>query len=335
MVRLVFAAAIAAFMTAPALADNHACELDRPVVFANLNWGSAQFHTALAKYIVENGYGCAVDAIPGDTIPLINGVARGDADVIMEIWTANPAQAWIDAEAEGKTVALGTTFNDAAEGWFVPTSVVSGPDAVAPDLKSVADLVKYKDLFADPEEPGKGRFYNCPAGWQCEVVNSKKLAAYGLDEHFTNFRPGTGDALAAAAESAAKRNKPAVFYYWNPSWLTGKYEFTRLQEDPFDRATWDAMMAADEPEAATAYPVSRVVVGANTAFAAAAPALAEFFSDYASSTNETAAALAFMRDNDGDADAAVLNFLKTQEATWSGWVPDAVADRIRAALGAS
>ena len=139
MLRLSLALAVGALVSAPALAADHTCELDRPVTFANLNYGSAQFHTAVAKFIVREGYNCAVDDIPGDTIPLINGVARGDADVIMEIWTANPAEAWIEAEEAGKTVALGTTFPDAVEGWFVPTSIVSGPDAVAPDLKKFID----------------------------------------------------------------------------------------------------------------------------------------------------------------------------------------------------
>lgn len=147
-----YALVLAAMVTAaPAIAqDGPQCELDRPVVFGSLNWDSAQFHTAVAEYIVKHGYGCETDSIPGDTIPLINGVARGDADLVMEIWTANPAEAWVEAEAAGQTVALGATFPDASEGWFVPTSIVSGPNAVAPDLKSVADLVKYKDLFADP-----------------------------------------------------------------------------------------------------------------------------------------------------------------------------------------
>ncbi|MEQ9691293.1 MAG: glycine betaine ABC transporter substrate-binding protein [Bauldia litoralis] len=265
MFRHSIALAVGVFVVAPALAQDAemACEIDRPVVFADLNYGSAQFHTAVASRLVRDGFGCEVDSIPGDTIPLINGVARGDADVIMEIWTANPAQAWVDAEAAGQTVALGTTFPDAAEGWFVPTSIVSGADAVAPDLKSVADLPKYTELFADPEEPGKGRFYNCPAGWQCEVVNTQKLIAYGLDDSYTNFRPGTGEALAAAAEAAALRNKPAVFYYWGPTWLLGKYDFTKLDEAPFDKAVWDEMLASDKPTTATAYPVSKVIIGAN------------------------------------------------------------------------
>jgi glycine betaine/proline transport system substrate-binding protein len=332
MIRLSIALAVGAFIATPALAAPN-CELDRPVVFANLNYGSAQFHTAVAKFIINKGYGCEVDDIPGDTIPLINGVARGDADVIMEIWTANPAQAWVDAEKAGKTVVLGTTFPDAVEGWYVPTSIVSGPDAVAPELKSVADLIAHKDLFADPEEPGKGRFYNCPAGWQCELVNSKKLEGYGLDEHFTNFRTGTGEALAAAAASAAKRNKPAVFYYWGPTWLLGKHDFTRLEEAPFDKGIWEAMMSSENPTAATAYPISHVVVGANSEFTAAAPGLAHFLSDYSSSNALTSAALAFMRDNGGDAEVAALNFLRTEDGEWAAWVPRDVADRVRDALG--
>ena len=124
-----YALAFVALGAAPALAqDAPKCELDRPVVFGSLNWDSAQFHGAVAEYIIKHGYGCETDSIPGDTIPLINGVARGDADLVMEIWTANPAEAWVEAEAAGQTVALGATFPDASEGWFVPTSIVSGAE---------------------------------------------------------------------------------------------------------------------------------------------------------------------------------------------------------------
>lgn len=335
MFRYSIALAFGVLVAGPALAQDAGmakCEIDRPVVFADLNYDSAQFHTAVASRIIKDGYGCKVDSIPGDTIPLINGVARGDADIIMEIWTANPAQAWVDAEKAGQTVALGTTYPDATEGWFVPTSIVSGADAVAPDLKAVSDLPKYKDLFADPEEPGKGRFYNCPAGWQCEVVNSKKLIAYDLDKDYTNFRPGTGEALAAAAEAAALRNKPAVFYYWGPTWLLGKYDFTKLDEPPFDKATWDAMMASDQPTKATAYPVSKVIIGANKTFSEATPELTAFLKAYSSTNAATSAALAYMRDNNASADDAAANFLKTT-SDWTSWVPADVAARVKSALG--
>lgn len=332
MFRHSIALAVGVFVAAPAVAqDSAACEIDRPVVFADLNYGSAQFHTAVASRIIKDGFGCAVDSIPGDTIPLINGVARGDADIIMEIWTANPAQAWIDAEAAGQTVALGTTFPDAAEGWFVPSSIVTGENAVAPGLTSVADLPKYIDLFADPEEPGKGRFYNCPAGWQCEIVNSKKLIAYGLEGDYTNFRPGTGEALAAAAEAAALRDKPAVFYYWGPTWLLGKYDFLRLDEAPFNQAIWDEMMDSETPTEATAYPVSKVIIGGNAEFVEAAPDLTAFLKAYNSTNAATSAALAYMRDNDASPDEAAVNFLQNT-SDWMTWIPADAAKQVKAAL---
>jgi glycine betaine/proline transport system substrate-binding protein len=52
-----YALALAAMVVAgPALAqDTPQCELDRPVVFGSLNWDSAQFHGAVAEYIIKNG----------------------------------------------------------------------------------------------------------------------------------------------------------------------------------------------------------------------------------------------------------------------------------------
>lgn len=321
-------AAATAVLAGPASAQ---CEIDRPIVFAGLDYDSAAFHTAVARFVLEHGFGCRTETLPGTVIPLVNGVARGDVDVIMEIWTANPVQAWVEAEKAGKVVPLGTTFPDAVEGWYVTAPTVRGEGAPAPDLKSVADLGKYAMVFEDPEEPGKGRFYNCPAGWQCEVVNSKKLIAYGLADSYTNFRPGTGEALAAAADSAAIRGRPIVFYYWGPTWLLGKHDFVRLEEPAYDKKIWDEMMASDHPEQATAYPTSKVIIGANAEFVAGAPKLTQFLKAYSSTNAATSAALAYMREQDAKPDEAARHFLST-DTSWAQWVPAEVAEKVKAAL---
>ncbi|MFP3335160.1 glycine betaine ABC transporter substrate-binding protein, partial [Pseudomonas sp. SIMBA_064] len=85
----------------------------------------------------------------------------------------------------------------ATEGWWVPEYVIKGDPAkglkpLAPDLKTVQDLARYKEVFKDPESPGKGRFLNSPIGWTSEVVNAQKLKAYGLDDSYVNFRSGSG-----------------------------------------------------------------------------------------------------------------------------------------------
>jgi glycine betaine/proline transport system substrate-binding protein len=326
---LSLAAAAAAFLQ---LAPASACELNRPVVFAGLDYDSAAFHTAIARTIVEKGYGCRTDRTPGATIPLVNGVARGDIDITMEIWLANPVQPWVDAEKAGRVVRLGTTFPDATEGWYVPRSLVKGPAARAPGLKAAADLARYKDLFPDPESAGKGLFYNCVPGWQCEIVNTKKLSAYGLADAFTNVRPGASEALVAAIDSSLRRNRPVVFYHWSPSWLVGAHDLVKLEEPAFDKEAWAAMLAADRPQRATAFPVSEVVIGANKAFVDSAPQLAAFLRTYRSTADATSKALATGRAAGLSPEQSAAKFLKERPEDWRSWVPADVAAKVAAAL---
>jgi glycine betaine/proline transport system substrate-binding protein len=314
-----------------------ACELKRKLVFAGLDWDSNAFHTAVAQRIARDGYGCAVDSIPGSTITLINAVARGEVQVIMEVWKSNTPPAWTEGVAAGKLVELGVNFPDATQGWYVPRYLVEGTDAPAKGLAGVQDLPRFKALFADPELPTKGRFLNCPAGWQCELYNSKKLAAYGLEPHFTNFRPGTGAAMDAAIHSAVLRKKPVLFYYWGPTWLLGQLgkDLLQLQEPAYDAAVWKTLSDTPDPKnakAATAYPVVQVVVGANKAFVDQAPRLAQFLKNYRTNAELVSQALAYMREHNGSADAAAVNFLATREDLWGKWVPPEVAARVKAKL---
>lgn len=321
----------------PAQAQAPRCEIEQKVVFAGLDWDSNAFHTAVAQRIVRDGYGCAVDTIPGSTIPLINGMARGDIQVIMEVWKSNTPPSWTQGVAAGSLVEVGVNFSDATQGWFVPRYLVEGADAPAKGLKSVRDLPKFKALFSDAEEKTKGRFLNCPAGWQCELFNSKKLVAYGLEADYTNFRPGTGAALDAAIVSAVKRKRPVLFYYWGPTWLLGQLgkELVMLEEPAYDEATWKALTEAKDVKdvkTATAYPVVQVVVGARKAFLDQAPALHAFLKNYRTTGQLVSEALAYMQDSKGNADDAARNFLKTREDVWAAWVPPAVAARVKAKL---
>lgn len=310
------------------------CEVDRPVVFAGLDWDSNAFHNAVARFILAHGYGCGSEEIPGSTLPLLAGMTRGDIDVTMEIWADNFPEAWAAAVKDGKAVELGVNFPDAVQGWFVPRYLVEGPGAPAPGLKSVADLPKYKDLFRDPEEPDKGRFYNGIAGWGAEVVSTKKLKAYKLERDFTNFRPGTGAALASAIASAYKRKKPILYYYWGPTWVMGMYDGVMLEEPAYDRKIWDEMAKSRDPERAVAFPPMKVYVAANAQFARKAPKIAAFLSKYRTSNAMVSKALVTMREAGGSnsADVAARRFLETRKDVWSQWVPADVAQRVEAAL---
>ena len=329
------ACALTSFSATPASAEasGAACPLDRPVNMAGLGYESHAFHTEVAALILREGFGCEVEILPVETLAGFAGLSRGDLDVNMEIWTANPPPAWQEGLDDGTLSDIGPNFPATIEGWFVPRYLVEGPDAPAPDLRTTADLARYAELFEDPEEPGKGRFYNCVAGWVCEEINSRKLIAYGLDDLYTNFRPGSGGSMAADIVSRVRRERPVVFYYWAPTGLFGQIgdDLIQLEEAPFDQAIWDEMRAADTPTRATAYPSSPVHVGASTAFVDAAPELAAFFRAYETTTLQTSQSIAYMQDNDADADEAAAQFL-AESTEWEAWVPADVAARVRAAL---
>lgn len=328
----------AAVLALPAALPAHAatvdtCPLDRPVVFAGLDWDSARFHNAVAARLLRDGYGCETEEIPGATIPLTNGLARGDVDVMMEVWRNNLAQAWLDAAARGAVRDIGPNFPDAVQGWYVPAYVVEGPEAPAPALRHVADLKAHADLFRDREEPDKGRFYNCIAGWACEIVNTRKLEAYGLDAHYTNFLPGTGEALTAAIAGAVKRKRPILFYHWSPTWVTGLYDLVRLEEPPYDAETFERLKDPSAPiDGATAYPPAVVAVGVNSGFAESAPELVRVLTAYETTAALVATALARMREHGMSADEAAAAFLAANPERWRGWLAPEAAARVAASL---
>ncbi len=91
-------------------------------------------------------------------------------------------------------------------------------------------------------------------------------------------------------------------------------------------------MKSDKPTEATAYPVSKVIIGANTEFSKKAPEITAFLKAYNSTNAATSAALAYMRDNKASANDAAVHFLK-ENTDWPSWLPDDVAARVKAALG--
>lgn len=332
----ILAALLAGMGAAQAAAPQ--CELKRPVIFAGLNWDSNAFHTALARRFVEVGYGCRTEVVPGTTLPLHTGLARGDVDVAMEIWTNVISEPWARGLKKGTVAELGVNFPDTVQGWFVPRYVIKGDSkrgikASAPDLKSVFDLPKYKALFRDPENPKKGRFLNCVFGWLCEVINTKKLKAYGLDAHYTNLRVGSGTALSAAMLGAYKRGEPFLGYYWGPTRVLAVLDLVKLEEPPYSKEAWDKFMAADAPSEAVAYPNSPVKVGVSTKFKNAAPKLIAFLTAYETTTDHVLEALALLeRDRDARPKDAAEAFLKNHPDVWRKWVPEDVAERVAMSL---
>jgi len=322
---------------AQATATSAWCAGGKTINFAGLNWESARLLTEVMRYVLEQGYGCKTDALPGNSIAMELALARNDIQVFAEEWIGR-STAWNDAARAGKVVGMGEIIKGAVEGWYVPEYLVLGDakrgiKARAPGLKSVADLPKYKDLFQDDEEPDKGRFLNCPAGWTCQGVNTQKLKAYGLGGSYINFRPGTGPALDAAIASAVQRGRPVLFYYWSPTAMMGRYRFIRLEEPAFSQACWETLTSQNNTKpCGTVNPPNKLQVGVSRVFHDADPVLMALFDKMYMPADLLNALLAEREAKKIDPAVLAQQFLKRQPAIWQTWMPAGNAARITASL---
>jgi glycine betaine/proline transport system substrate-binding protein len=322
-------------LSQPVLADSK----NTPIHFGDITWESGSFITEVLRILTEKGYGEATDTLPGSTVSLEAALAKNDIQVIGEEW-AGRSPAWIKAEAEGKVSGLGDIVKNASEGWWVPEYVIKG-DAekgikpLAPDLKSVDDLKRYKEVFRDPEDPSRGRFLNSPTGWTSEIVNSQKLKAYGLDKDFVNFRTGSSAALDAEVASLIRRGKPVLFYYWSPTPLIGRYKLIKLDEPTFDAEAWKTLSDANNPNPkGTRSLPAKLAIGVSTPFKTQYPQLVEFYEKVDFPIDLLNKTLADMSEKRTEPRQAAEAFLRDQPQIWHSWVTAEAAQKVDAALNA-
>lgn len=327
-VKTLSAAAVFFAFAGVAQASGVQCEIDRPVKFGGMNWESNLILVDVERFIMEKGYGCETDTLPTETLPALAALERGDLDINSEIWLNSVSEPWEKAEKSGKVKRVGDLYMG-GEAWFIPRYTAER----FPELKSAADLPKYKDEFKDPEEPSKGRFYGCPAGWGCEVVSANLFHALKLDDTYTLYSPGTGAAQKAALTSAYKRKQNVAFYYWYPTPLAGALDLVKLEMPAYDAQAHKCLTSTDckDPKP-SAYPDNPVFTAVNAGFAEQAPKLTEFLSKVSVPLPDMDATLAHMEESGDDASDVAQWFLKNKSDVWTKWVPADVAQRVQAAL---
>ena len=293
------------------------------LTFADLDWDSAQVHNRIAAFILEHGYGYEIDYIYGSTVPMFIGLVGGDIDISMEIWVENQQEAYDEAIAAGTIVDLGGNYLDNWQGWLVPTYMIEDGDLPA-DI-SIEDMPQYWELFKDPEEPTKGRFYSCIIGWECEMINAEKFSVYGLDDTYNIFEPGTGAALLSSMVSAYAQGNPWFGYYWSPTPALGKYDMTPIGEPAYDETVWSTNYGC-------AYPAVKVNICVNAGLLDRAPDAVEFLENYETTAAIANEALAYMEENDVGAEEAAIYFLQEYESLWTQWVSADIASKVKDAL---
>jgi len=304
------------------------CELDRPILFGGMNWESNLVMVEIERFILEKGYGCRTQVLSIESVMALVALESGDLDIIAELWINSLKDAWNAAAASGKVQGLGSLFTG-RESWYIPKYTAER----FPELKRVTDLPKYKDHFRDVEDPGKGRIYGCPAGWFCEIVNINLWKAFGLQDSFNMFSPGSGATQQAVVTSAIQRGEDIVFYYWEPTPLIGAQNLVELEFPPYDEVAFQCLIDSDcsDPKP-SAFFDNHVFTAVNSAFIEQAPTLKEFFTKVTVPTAVVNKMLAYMEDTASEPDVVAQWFLRHEADIWAQWVPADVAARVQAAL---
>lgn len=322
-----------------ALAATPWCSSGKPVRFAEIGWDSGKFHTELVRTLLEKGYGCKTETVTGTSPITQAALLSGNIEMFVEYWQGR-TESFEQAAKEGKIQIVGELVGGGGiEGLFVPEYVIKGDPArgikpMAPDLKSVTDLPRYKALFKDDEDPSKGRLVNCATGWACEKDNNQRMKAYGLTAGYNNFRPGTGAALDSAIASAFQRGQPILFSYFGPSSILGKYKSIRLQEPAWTQKCWDTIheSTTDTP-CGSASPSTNLAIAVWSGYAKSDPEIVAAVSRVRLPLAVVNEALAEMTDKKTPADKMAQEFYRKRADLWKQWVPAPVAAKIEASLG--
>lgn len=301
---------------------------DKTIILTDAGWDSIKFHNAVVSLIADKAYGLKTTVVSGSTPITHTALLRGDIDVNLEVWSDN-LPTYKDDLKSGAIVELGTNFDDDRQGLYVPRYVIEGDakrgiKAVAPDLKTVADLKRYSHVFVDEENPSKGRIYGAIPGWTIDEIMFKKFNYYGLNENFNYFRPGSEATLNASFVTAYEKGLPIVGYNWEPTWISGKLDLILLEDAEYNEEGFK--------EGKTAARAVPVVIAANKKLLQKAPDFVEFLKKYHTSSSLTAEALSYIADNKASYDEAAVYFLKKHDDLLDKWLSADKAKAVRSAI---
>ena len=297
------------------------------IIFSDLNWTSAQVQDRIAQYIVEMGYGYPTDVVFGATLPLFNGLRKGDSHVTMEIWLPNQDEAWMEAQAAGEVVSVGESLSKDWQSAFVIPAYLQEQ---YPDLDNVEDLKddKFKELFATAETGGKARLVSCVIGWSCEEVNAKQIEGYGLSDHVHVVNPGDGAAANADLYGAYEKGEPWLGYQWGTNDPPLLLDLVRLEEPPYSDECWFTTKAC-------AYEDATILIAVHPDILTRAPGVVSMLRKWQFDIDKYKSVAKWMSENEeATANDAALWWLNGNTDAWSAWVSSEAADAISAALTA-
>ena len=307
------------------------------VSIAEMNWASAELMANVDKIILETGYGCEVELVAGATMPTFTSMnEKGEPDVAGELWINAVREPLFQAMDEGRLMsAVEGPITQLGEGWWVPPHTAKAHPEIVTDIDA---LLARPDLFPHPEDPSKGAFVGCPAGWGCQLANANLYRAFEMEKKgWLLIDPGSAAGLDGSMAKAAERGENWFGYYWSPTAMIGKYSMVPVDMGDWGGAdNWDGCIVKAEQDCADPKPSSwthsevHTVVTAD--FAKRGGPAVDYLKSRIFPGPIMNGMLVWMGDEQAGGEDAAIEFLTQHEDLWSGWVSADAAAKIKASL---
>ena len=310
------------------------------LVIAEQNWASAELMANVDKMILELGYGCDVELVPGATMPTFTSMNdKGTPDMNPEQWANAVYTLMLKAVDEGRMIQGNKApITGLGEGWWITPGTVEKH----PEIKGMTalEILEHPEWFPSKEDPSKGAFVGCPAGWGCQLANANLFKAFDMEKKgWVLIDPGSAAGLDGTISKAADSDASWIGYYWNPTSMVGKYGLTPVDFGvPFaGRDNWDNCIMKPAGECAdpkpTAWTKSEVNSLITSSFAKKGGNDAVTYVEKRTYPGDVMnGMLVYMANNQAKGSDAAIEFLKKHEDVWGKWVSSGAAKKIKAGL---
>ena len=310
------------------------------LVIAEQNWASAELMANVDKIILEEGYGCEVELVPGATMPTFTSMNdKGTPDMNPEQW-ANAVYTPLKKAVSEKRLIIANQapITGLGEGWWINPAAIEK----YPQIKNMTamEILEHPEWFPSKEDASKGGFMGCPAGWGCQLANANLYRAFDMEKKgWVLLDPGSAAGLDGSIAKASDSSEPWFGYYWNPTSMVGKYNLQPVDFGvPFaGRDNWDNCITLAEQDCAdpkpTAWTRSEVnsIVSANFAKTGGKDVLG-YVEKRTYPGTVMNGMLVFMADNQAKGSDAAVEFLIKHEDIWTKWVSSDAANKIKKSL---